>query len=141
MRGGTANCHVIISEKRIGSPLVARPTVLVAMNRPSLERFEPDLLDGSLLLYDSSLIDTEPTRTDLEVLAVPATKFADELGNTRAANMVMLGAYIEKSGILSRDSIVEAMRSVVTRTELCAINEAAIDKGMEYVRVAASKAT
>ncbi|HFE52713.1 MAG TPA: 2-ketoisovalerate ferredoxin oxidoreductase, partial [Bacteroidetes bacterium] len=85
MRGGTANCHVNLSERRIGSPLVSKPTVLIAMNRPSLDKFEPEVVKGGLIIYDSSLIDRPVARTDVEAFPIPATKMADELGNPRAA--------------------------------------------------------
>ncbi|MDO9547830.1 MAG: thiamine pyrophosphate-dependent enzyme, partial [Candidatus Marinimicrobia bacterium] len=84
MRGGTANCSVKISKKKIGSPLVANPTILIAMNRPSLDKFENDVVSGGLIMYDDSLIDRKPVRDDVDILPIPATKLADELGNTKA---------------------------------------------------------
>jgi len=132
MRGGTANCHVILSEKRIGSPLVAKPSVLIAMNRPSLDRFEPDVVKGGLIIYDSSLIDRPVGRTDVEVFPIPATRMADELGNTRAANMVVLGAYVAYTGVLDREMVVGILPKVIKRKQLIPLNEQAIAKGYEY---------
>jgi Pyruvate/2-oxoacid:ferredoxin oxidoreductase gamma subunit len=105
MRGGTANCHVNLSRRRIGSPLVSRPTVLVAMNLPSLEKFENEVAPGGLILYDASLINRPPRRTDVKVLVIPATEIADSLGNARIANMVILGAFITFTRILTKESI------------------------------------
>ncbi|MCK4546746.1 MAG: 2-oxoacid:acceptor oxidoreductase family protein [Candidatus Eisenbacteria sp.] len=134
MRGGTANCQVGISEERIGSPIVSNPSVLIATNLPSMDRFEPEIREGGLLLYDRSLIDRKPNRTDIESIAIPATSVADELGNSRAANMVMLGAYIGKTGLLSRESVMEALDLVIKRKNLIDLNIKAIDKGIEYGR-------
>jgi 2-oxoisovalerate ferredoxin oxidoreductase beta subunit len=136
MRGGTANCQVGISEDRIGSPLVSNPSVLIAMNLPSIDRFEPELREGGLLIYDSSLINREPERKDIESVAIPATKLADELGNSRAANMVMVGAYVGKSGLLSRESVMKALEHVVKRKALMDLNIKAVDKGIDYAKTA-----
>lgn len=140
MRGGTANCHVNLSATRIGSPLVTRPTVLVAMNSPSLEKFENQVESGGLLIYDSELIDHKPNRTDVEVLGIPATKMADELGNTRAANMIILGAYIEYSGVLTKQTVLEALPSFIKRKNLVPLNEKAIEVGVKYVKDLRNKA-
>jgi len=134
MRGGTANCQVGISEARIGSPIVSNPSVLIAMNLPSMDRFEPEVRKGGLVLYDSSLIDRKAKRKDIEAVAVPATQLADELGNSRAANMVMMGAYIGETGLLSKESVVRAFSAVIKRKALIPLNIQAIEKGMEYVR-------
>ena len=134
MRGGTANCHVRISDRAIGSPLVEESDVLIALNRPSLEKFENDLRPGGLLLMDSSLIDIEPQRTDIEVVKIPATKIADDIGTVKCANMVMMGAYIEKTGILDLDSAIEALPSYIKAKRMIPMNREAIAKGASYVR-------
>ncbi len=134
MRGGTANCHVRISETEIGSPLVAESDVLIAMNRPSLEKFEKDLKPGGLLIYDSSLIDVAPARTDVEIVKIPATEIADRIGSTKSANMVMMGAYIEKSGTLNLQSVVDAMPSYIKAKKSIPLNQQAVMKGAEFVR-------
>ena len=133
MRGGTANCHVNLCDTRIGSPLVSRPTVLIAMNLPSLDKFEDEVESGGLIIYDSELIDRKPKRSDVEVLAIPATKMADELGNTRTANMVILGAYIAYSGVLSKQTVLGALPSFIKRKNLVPLNEKAIELGVKYV--------
>jgi 2-oxoglutarate ferredoxin oxidoreductase subunit gamma len=107
IRGGTANCTVIIADTMIGSPVVLNPDVLVAMNRASLEKFHPRLKQGGVVLYDSSLIRSPGLREDVETVLVPATKIASAIGNTRSANMVMLGALVARTGILKKSSIVK----------------------------------
>jgi 2-oxoisovalerate ferredoxin oxidoreductase beta subunit len=139
MRGGTANCHVNLSDTRIGSPLVSRPTVLIVMNLPSLDKFEDEVESGGLIIYDSELIDRKPKRKDVEVLAIPATKMADNLGNTRAANMVILGAYIAYSGVLLAETVLGALPSFIKRKNLVPLNEQAIKVGMKYVTELRSK--
>ncbi len=133
MRGGTANCQVNLSNKRIGSPMVPHPTVLVAMNLPSLDRFEEEVQSGGLIIYDTSLIDRAPKRTDVEVLGIPATEIADSLGNTRVANMVVLGAYIALTKLMSKEVVFTALPVFIKRKNLIPLNEQAIEKGMEFV--------
>jgi 2-oxoisovalerate ferredoxin oxidoreductase beta subunit len=132
MRGGTANCHVNIRDIEVGSPMVSDPTVLIALNRPSLEKFEPDMRPGGLLIYDTSLIDIEPSRTDLDILPIPATKMADELGNTRVANMLVIGAYIGYTGLLKKDTVYEALKAAVKHKRFMEINIRAVDTGYQY---------
>jgi Pyruvate/2-oxoacid:ferredoxin oxidoreductase gamma subunit len=134
MRGGTANCHVILSDSKVGSPLVSRPTVLIAQNRPSLEKFEPDVVPGGLILYESSLIDRPPQRNDVRVLPVPAAKLADELGDTRVSNMVALGALIEYTGVVSKEAVVQAIPISVPRKEFYDLNIKAVEMGIKHVR-------
>ena len=132
MRGGTANCHVNIRSKEVGSPMVSSPTVLIAMNRPSLEKFENDVVPGGIIIYDSSLIDIEPKRTDIEILAIPATKMADEIGNTRIANMLVLGAYIGYTNLLPKEAIYESLKTAIKRKRFIEINEKAVDTGYDF---------
>ncbi len=136
MRGGTANCHVMISDKPIGSPLVSETDVLVAMNRPSLEKFQSDVRPGGLILYDSSLISgmVPPGGKDVRVVAVPATKIADELGNTKVANVVMLGAYLALSNLLPDHIVLSAINEKAhSRPELADLNTKALLAGKEFV--------
>lgn len=132
MRGGTANCHVHISEKTVGSPVVSYPSILVAMNRPSLEKFEKDVTPGGLIIYDSSLIDIKPGRKDIEAMDIPATKIADDLGNTRIANMVILGAMVGYSDILNKESLLATLSYIISRKRLIDINRKAIESGFEF---------
>jgi 2-oxoisovalerate ferredoxin oxidoreductase beta subunit len=131
MRGGTANCSVRISEDEIGSPMVTSPNILMAFNRPSLEKFEAAVKADGVLFYDSSLIDVEPTRKDCDIVPIPFTKIADDLGNTRAVNMVALGAMVGYTGILNLESCYEALNAVVKRKNLIDLNKKAILKGFE----------
>jgi len=132
MRGGTANCHVNIRSEEVGSPVVSNPTVLIAMNRPSLEKFENDVEPGGIIIYDTSLIDIEPTRKDVEILAIPATKMADEIGNTRIANMLVMGAFIGYTNLLPKEAIYESLKAAIKRERLIEINKQAVDAGYEF---------
>ncbi len=134
MRGGTANCSVKISKKKIGSPLVANPTILIAMNRPSLDKFENDVISGGLIIYDDSLIDRKPQRSDVNIIAIPATKLADELGNTKAANMIIVGALIEYKDIMSQQLVLESLGDVLKRKNLVELNQKAILLGAEFIK-------
>lgn len=134
MRGGTAYCFVNLSEHEIGSPTVSHPDVLLAFNRPSMEKFTAELKPGALLIYDSTIIDVKPTREDIEIIAVPATEIADELGSTRMANTVMLGAYIAHTGILSSEAIAQSLPVTLKRKNLIEANRKALARGMEIGR-------
>jgi 2-oxoglutarate ferredoxin oxidoreductase subunit gamma len=104
MRGGTANCSVIVSDEPIGAPIVTEATAAIVMNRPSLDKFENDVIPGGALLINSSLIDKKATRNDIKVYYIPANDIANELGTDKVANIVMLGAYLKVSGAASVDS-------------------------------------
>ncbi|MDP1587960.1 MAG: 2-oxoacid:acceptor oxidoreductase family protein [Prosthecobacter sp.] len=131
MRGGTANCSVRISEKEIGSPMVHTPDILLAFNRPSLEKFEATARPGGVIFYDSSLIDITPTRTDCDIVPIPFTKLADDLGNTRIANMVAFGALVGYTNLLNLETCIEALGTVVKRKALVDLNRTAVLKGFE----------
>src|SRR5512137_2155217 len=96
MRGGTANCSVIVSDEEIASPLVPRPSICVVMNKPSLLKFDANVRPGGLLLWNESLIDIAPARKDIEVVSVRANEIAETAGSYRAANMAMIGALLKK---------------------------------------------
>jgi 2-oxoisovalerate ferredoxin oxidoreductase beta subunit len=134
MRGGTANCHVSISTEAIGSPLVSEPTVLIAMNRPSLEKFEPEVAAGGLIIYDSSLIDKAPARQDVEVIALPATALADEIGSAKTANMVAFGAFVRRTGLLDETGIFQVVEAVTKKRQLLDMNIKAVEAGMRVAR-------
>lgn len=129
MRGGTCNCSIIISDEPIGSPLVVDPGVLVALNRPSLDKFEDHVKNGGYILYDSSLIDREVQRDDLSVVAIPATKMAEELGLKGLANMIMMGALIKAVGCFELSDIEKAVEKVVPPSKA-----ALIEKNLQAVR-------
>ncbi len=138
MRGGTANCNVIISDKPVGSPVVVEATTALVLNKPSLDKFEGDIVAGGKIFINSSLIEAKTSRDDIEAYYVPANDIANQLGNARVANMVMLGAFLEVSGIVSVDSIIEAFPKVFgeRRAHLLPINEEALKKGAEAVKAA-----
>lgn len=133
MRGGTANCSVVLSDGVVGSPVVANPSLLVAMNRPSLERFQSTVKKGGFIIYNSSLIDIKPNRDDVTVIAVPANDLATELGSDRIANMVALGAVLGATNVLAVEDIMAALKKVLPphRHNLLPLNEQALNKGLE----------
>jgi 2-oxoisovalerate ferredoxin oxidoreductase beta subunit len=132
MRGGTAHCHVTLSDEPIGSPLISHPTVLMAMNRPSLDRFEAEVTRGGLLIYNATLCDRAPVREDLEVMAVAATDIADRLGGAQAANMVILGAYIGRTKLLAPDLVEQVLEKNTKKAALVELNRAAFRAGLEW---------
>lgn len=136
MRGGTANCSVIITDEMVGSPIVTEATAVIAMNLPSLEKFEGTVLPSGLLIINSSLIDSKANRKDIDVYYVPANEIADELGNSRVANMVLLGAYLEKTQAVSTDSIIESLKKVLgpSKEHLIPVNQEALKRGSQWVR-------
>ena len=109
MRGGTANCSVIISDEPIASPIVEEPDVVLIMNRPSLDKFESTVKPGGWVFYNTSLIDRKVERDDVNVFEVQANDIAEEVGSSRAANMVMLGAFTKKLGTLGFETLLEAL--------------------------------
>jgi 2-oxoglutarate ferredoxin oxidoreductase subunit gamma len=136
MRGGTANCSVVISDEAIGSPVIAEPDIVVAMNRPSLDKFESTLKSGGTLYYNSSLIDVKPKRTDIKAIAIPANEIATELGNSRVANMVVVGAILKSTSIVHIETVMKVLQEKVLtgkKKDLVGVNRQAIEKGMELV--------
>lgn len=109
MRGGTANCSVIVSDAPIASPIVEEPDVVLIMNRPSLDKFEPTVKPGGWIFYNTSLIDRKVERDDVNVFEVRANDIAEDVGTSRAANMVMLGASTKKLGTLQFDTLLRAL--------------------------------
>lgn len=131
MRGGTASCSVIISDTAIGSPLVPHPDILIAMNLPSLDRFEDTVVPGGMIFYDSSLIDCPVKRTDVKAFGVPATKLADEAGMPTLANMIVMGKMLRESGLFPYDAVDRTIQKVVSakRQSLVELNKKAIAMG------------
>jgi 2-oxoglutarate ferredoxin oxidoreductase subunit gamma len=136
MRGGTANCTVLISTEEIGSPIVSHPKVLIAMNQPSLDKFESNVSENGLIILNDSLIKREVKRNDVNVIKIPADDIADKLGNSRAANMVVLGAYVKKSGAVKLETIFKALEKALTgrNKKLLEINKEALKQGAELVK-------
>jgi 2-oxoglutarate ferredoxin oxidoreductase subunit gamma len=130
VRGGTANCTVAVSDEDIASPVASSPEFIVVMNKPSLFKFQNLLESGGVLFINSSLIDAETTRGDIEVIRVPANTIAEELGSPKAANMVMLGAFIKKSNLVSLETVIEELKSVLGKKKsLIEINTKALKTG------------
>lgn len=136
MRGGTANCNVIISSEPVGSPLVIEATSVIVLNKPSLDKFENNVIKGGNLFINSSLIEQKSDRDDIKVYYIPASEIANELGNPRTANMVMLGAYLEVVKPIDVESIYTAFPEVFgsNRLHLLPINKEALAKGAEIAR-------
>lgn len=134
MRGGTANCSVIISDTPVGSPIVSEPDILIAMNLPSLDKYESAVCPGGKVFIDSFLINRMIQRTDIEAHYVPATKIAREMGLGALANMVLLGSVIRNTGAVSESGIKEALAKTVSakHPELLDFNLRAIQAGMDY---------
>lgn len=136
MRGGTANCTVLLSDEPIGSPVVDNPTALVAMNLPSLDRFEKTVAEAGTILVNSSLITRPTERNDVRALSVPANDIAVSLGNSKAANMVALGAIIKATGIIPLELIKSTMVSMLSQkgsAKVIAVNQQALDAGYRAV--------
>ena len=136
MRGGTANCSVVLTDDAIVSPIVLEPTELIAMNLPSLLKFEPTVKAGGTIFVNSSIITEKVSRTDVKVVYVPCLEIAQELGNMKVANMVMLGAYIQAMGNLSFDTIKEMLVHMFTgpKAKLVDLNIEALARGAACVK-------
>ncbi len=135
MRGGTANCSVVLSDESIVSPIVLEPTELIAMNLPSLLKFESVVKPGGTIFVNSSVVDKKVERTDVRAVYVDCIKIADELGNSKVANMVMLGAYIEAMKNLSTETIKEMLVHMFTgpKAKLVDLNIEALKRGAACV--------
>jgi 2-oxoglutarate ferredoxin oxidoreductase subunit gamma len=133
MRGGTANCTVVISDEPIGSPVVARPQAAIVMNLPSLERYEPLLRPDGLLIVNTSLIERGVERGDLDVVGIAADDVAAELGHPRLTNMVLLGALLSRIPVLTIDHVATTLARVLPERHrhLLAANRAALQQGAE----------
>ena len=134
MRSGTSNCHVRLSRQIIDSPLVTSPTVLVAMNEPSLRKFDRSVRSGGWIIYDGDEFPRDCERDGVHVLALPFTRLADAMGDKRAANMVMLGAVLEMAGVLPRASIDAALRRLIKNPRWVELDERAMARGRELFR-------
>lgn len=134
MRGGTANCSVIIADQPVGSPIVTEPNLVVAMNLPSLDKFESAIQPGGILIINSSLIQKEATRSDISVYKVPANDLAQEIGNLKVANMIVLGAIVAASEAVKDESALQAfVKLFAKKPQLVEINRAALRKGADYI--------
>jgi Pyruvate/2-oxoacid:ferredoxin oxidoreductase gamma subunit len=134
MRSGTSNCHVRLSSNPIDSPLVSRPDVLLALNEPSLRKFLPGVVPGGLVLYNSEHLPEDCARPDVRMVTIPFTELADQLGNAKAANIVMLGALLETADLLDQERVTGALRRKVKSQKWFELDVAALAKGREEVR-------
>lgn len=137
MRGGTAYCMVIISDRPIGSPIVKNPQHLVAMNRPSLEKFAPVVKPGGVVLINSSLIPVRSQRDDVDELAIPVNDIAIEAGSVRSANIVALSAFVARSGILAIEDLRDSVKKeFASKAKLIPLNMDAMDRGIQAAQTA-----
>jgi 2-oxoglutarate ferredoxin oxidoreductase subunit gamma len=134
-RGGTADCTVIVSSDEIGSPISAHPDTLIGMHQFLFNKIQPSVKPGGRLIINSSLVDTTSVRSDCTVLAIPANVIAEEIGNARAANMIVLGAYAASTGIVSVESLIAALPEVLPahRHKSIPLNELALRRGAELI--------
>jgi 2-oxoglutarate ferredoxin oxidoreductase subunit gamma len=134
-RGGFANCTVIISDEEIYSPMISNPQSLIILNLPSLDKFEGSLKKGGLSIVNKSLVNRELQRNDVDVIMIPATEIATEMGNIRAANMVALGAYLEAKKTLTFESVFQVLPKIFPGKEsIIPFNTEALKKGAEFAR-------
>ena len=134
MRGGTASCSVILSDSPVGSPIVSNPNVLIALNLPSLDKYEPIAVPGAKIFVESSLIDRKVERDDVEAFYIPATKMATELGTPTLANMVILGKMIKETGVVGFDAIENGLKKVIPakKADMLELNLKALKAGYDY---------
>ncbi len=134
MRGGTANCAVVISDEPVGSPILDTVNCLVVMNGPSLEKFEKIVEPDGIIISDSSLVEAKPKRTDIEFAGVPATQIASDMGNLTYANIIILGKLLAKTGIVSKESFEAALKKVLPAKKHYMIPEEmkALDMGYDF---------
>ena len=133
MRGGTANCMVIISDTKISSPIISKFDAVVALNQPSLDKFEQAVKSGGVLVYDSTSIINVPTRTDVQIVAIAASDEAVKLKNTKIMNMIVLGALLERRQVVGFDAVLKGLKEVLPERHhhLLPLNEQALQRGMQ----------
>jgi 2-oxoglutarate ferredoxin oxidoreductase subunit gamma len=135
VRGGTANCTVTVSDEPIASPVASFPDLAVLMNTPSLIRFEGGVKSGGTVFLNSDLVDVRPKRRDIEVVSIPVNSIAGRLGNTRGANMVMIGALVQQTGLVSLKSVIKSVKSIFQKkgSKVHKMNTLAIKEGAAFV--------
>ncbi len=136
MRGGTANCTVIVSDTNVSSPIISSYDTAIILNQPSLEKFESKVKPGGTLIYESNTVLNPPKRKDIEIYAIPAAIEAGKIGNARTMNMIILGAFLSKKPLVSTKSIMEALSKVLPERNhhLLPINEKALKLGMSLIK-------
>ena len=136
MRGGTANCHVIVSDTTIASPLIGYPKAAIVLNLPSLAKYEPLMKKDGIIIINKTLVPREVKRDDVRVLQIDAQHVAEDLGNKKVVNMILLGAYVEIEKPVKIETLKNALKSYLTgrKAELIEVNERALEKGAEIAR-------
>ena len=134
MRGGTASCSVIVSDEPVGSPIVSTPDVLIAMNLPSLDKYENTVAKGGIIIMDSSLIERKVMRDDVTVYAVPATKLASDNGMPTLANMILVGKLLKVLDDFREESVTAGLKKVISakRADMLDVNRKAMQIGADY---------
>ncbi|MBI9069981.1 MAG: 2-oxoacid:acceptor oxidoreductase family protein [Melioribacteraceae bacterium] len=135
MRGGTANCITIISDEKISSPIISSYDTVIALNQPSLDKFEDKVKPGGILIYDTTNIIHPPKRTDIKVYGIDGTNEAARMNNIKVLNMIMLGAFLKKRPVVEIAMVLEALKKVLPERyhHLLKINEEALHRGMELI--------
>ena len=136
MRGGTANCTVIVSEEEVGAPIISKPTTAIVLNLPSLEKYGPLVKPGGLLIVNKSLVPARCERDDIRVIYIPASDIATEMGNPRMANMLLLGAFVQATGIVSLETVMSELEKHLSERQRKWLepNKEALQKGAELAR-------
>ena len=136
MRGGTANCSVVLSTERVGSPVFARPSELIVLNLPSLLKFQDDVQPGGMIFVNSSVIEEKVERQDVTTYYVPCSEIAEKVGNPKASNMVMLGAYVAATKVVKPETVVEIIKEMFTgaKAKFVPANIAAFEGGMACIK-------
>lgn len=134
MRGGTANCSVVVSDKEVASPIISHPDTLIAMNKPSLDKFVDQVKTGGIIIVNSSLIEDKVEREDVKVCYINANDVAKEAGNAKTANIVILGAYLKLRGLLEKDATIKAIEKIfANKSKVIPVNIKAFELGYNAV--------
>ncbi|MCF8260791.1 MAG: 2-oxoacid:acceptor oxidoreductase family protein [Melioribacteraceae bacterium] len=138
MRGGTANCITIISDTKISSPIISKCDTVIALNQPSVEKFEDAVKPNGLMIYESTNIIEPPTRNDIEIIGIAGADEAAKMKNTKILNMIMLGAFLAKKPIIELENILAGLKQVLPERyhHLLPLNEDAMKRGMELAKAA-----
>ena len=136
MRGGTANCITIVSEEKISSPIISRFDTAILLNQPSMEKFESKVKPGGIMIYESTNILHASERKDIEIYPIPAANEANKMNNAKVANMILLGAFLERKPVVSIDSIIEALKKVLPERyhHLLKLNREALEAGQRLMK-------
>ena len=136
VRGGTANCTVTVSDEPIASPVASFPDFAVVMNTPSLMKFEGGVKPKGTVFVNSDLVDVKPKRRDIQVVAIPVNSIAERVGNARGANMVMIGAFVQKTGLVSLQSVIKGVKNIFEAkgSKVHKMNTLALKEGAAFVK-------